>query len=247
VLLHDAAFRRALECHLWGFSCEREGDGFVTCSEKLNRGIRFQTNLGSLYGTPLLMESHFQTQPFHDICRESQIQDEIPAIIRRCLARIRSWPVPRNWSFQDWFDEAEEIATVAAWQAVSDYNQPAATAFPCFAHQRILSSVRTRYRQEFLYGLRFASSFLEHSTDSDEHASDRPQHHIEEPVEPLRYGDLTEALSKLSREHHEVIEHLYWRGRTETEVAKSIGLSQRAVSKRKQGALKALRIFLRTK
>jgi RNA polymerase sigma factor (sigma-70 family) len=106
---------------------------------------------------------------------------------------------------------------------------------------------RTRYRQEFLYGFRFGERFEPYGGDFDGQARDRPQRCIEEPVESLTYSDLTEALSKLSREHHEVIEQLYWHGRTETEVAKSIGLSQRAVSKRKQRALKVLRAFLRTK
>jgi RNA polymerase sigma factor (sigma-70 family) len=191
------------------------------------------------------MEFFLPTQPlFSDYDRENQIQDEIRAIVKTCLLRIRSWPVPRNWSFRDWFDEAEEIATVAAWRALSEYSQPAPCAFPYFAHQRILSNVRTRYRQEFLFAFRFGERFEEHGIDFDEQANDRQQPYMEEPVEPLTYSDLSEALSKLSSEHHEVIEQLYWRGRTQTELAKSIGLSQRAISKRKQGALRALRIFL---
>jgi RNA polymerase sigma factor (sigma-70 family) len=189
-----------------------------------------------------------QTQPLLcDYYRESQIQNEISAIIRRCLLRIRLWPIPRNWSFQDWRDEAEGVATVAAWQAVSDYKPPAATLIGYYVYQRILSSVRTRYRQEYLYGLRFAISLAEQNTDWDEQPTQRPRRYVEPAIEPVSYPDLTEALAKLSKDQRNVIEQLFWFGRTEAEVATSLGTTQVAVHKRKKGVLRILHDLLQEK
>jgi DNA-directed RNA polymerase specialized sigma24 family protein len=191
------------------------------------------------------MECRLATQAWlrNDYCQD-QTPLEITTIIRKCLSRIRSWPVPRNWSFQDWFDEAKEVATVAAWQAASDYNQPAASAFPCFVHLRILSSLRTRYRQEFLYGFRFGGRFEERSTDSDDQVTDGPASHVEPTIEYVTYIDLINALSKLSKNNRDVIEQLYWCGRTEAEIAISLGISQVAVHKRKQVAFRIIRSLL---
>jgi RNA polymerase sigma factor (sigma-70 family) len=194
------------------------------------------------------MEVFPQTQPLLcDHYRESQTQDEIGAIIRRCLARIRSWPIPRNWSFQDWFDEAEEVATVAAWLAVSGYKPPAASLFGYYVYQRILSSVRTRYRQEYLYGLRFAISLAEENSDSEEQPTERPRRYVEPAIEPVSYGDLSDAIAKLTEDNRNVIEQLFWFGRTEAQVGTSLGITQVAVHKRKQVALRLLRDRIQAK
>jgi len=194
------------------------------------------------------MEFFPQTQALLcDHYRESQIQDEIRAIIKKCLARIRSWPIPRNWSYPDWFDEAEEVATVAAWLAVSDYKPPAASAFGYYAYQRILSSVRTRYRQEYLYGLRFAIRFVDYAADSDQQPPERATPYVEPAIEPVTNGDLTDALAKLSNDHREVIEQVFLNGRTEMQLAASLGISRVAVHKRKHAALHILSSLLREK
>jgi RNA polymerase sigma factor (sigma-70 family) len=195
------------------------------------------------------MEFRFATQPWlHGICRKNQIEDEISTIVRRCLARIRLWRVPHNWSFQDWFDEIEELATAAAWLAASDCRQSTESSFSFFLQQRILSTVRTRYRQEFLYGLRFAVSIPDQVADSDDRPSNFSRSSYREPViEPLMFGDLAAALEKLSTDQRFVIEQLFWHERTQTELALSLGLSQRGVSKRMQSALRALRALLEEK
>ena len=182
--------------------------------------------------------------PPPDQCDESQIQDEVKDVIRKCLARIRSWPVPRNWSIQDWSEETREVAIVAAWKAVSASQSAAASPYPWFVQQRVISVVRTRYRQEFLYGARFGTAFVEDAGDADEQAAERVPDYVDLSAEPIRYGDLSEAIAKLSKVHRETIEQLFWGGQTEAELAKSLGLSQRGISKRKQAALRVLRSFL---
>jgi len=110
-----------------------------------------------------------------------------------------------------------------------------------------MSGTRTRYRQEYLYGLRFAVSLAEHGTDSDEQFSEQRTTYVEPAVEPLTYPDLMEALAKLPKDNRDVIQQLFFCGRTEAEVAWSLSLSQRGVSKRKQAALRLLRKLLQEK
>src|SRR6266566_7231076 len=86
---------------------------------------------------------------------EAVVYADLLPILKDSLRRIHSWPTPRNWSPNDWFRETENLATTAAWQAASDYSPPTTVTFFCFVQGRILSRTRTRYRQEYLYGLRF--------------------------------------------------------------------------------------------
>jgi len=186
---------------------------------------------------------------FCHVVSETSIEQEIRPVLKACLCRIRSWLIPHIWSSRDWFYETEEVATVAVWQAAADYHPPELIVFRCFVHRRIMSCTRTRYRQEHLYGLRFSIYLIEHGAESHEQLTlERSSTPYAEPLtEPLTYGDLTGALAKLSRTQQFIIEQLFWFGKSESTLAKALGISQRAVSKRKQVALNALRKELQEK
>ena len=51
-------------------------------------------------------------------------QDELQlnSICRICLAHIRLWRVPPNWSQIDWLAEEQSVVTVALWRAVPEYS-----------------------------------------------------------------------------------------------------------------------------
>jgi DNA-directed RNA polymerase specialized sigma subunit len=55
---------------------------------------------------------------------------------------------------------------------------------------------------------------------------------------------LHQGLAKLAEQDRWLIERLFWEGQTEAEVAKEIGISQPAVSKRKCAILRELRYRL---
>lgn len=172
---------------------------------------------------------------------------EIQPILRACLQRVHSWPVPRNWSRRDWFCETEEVATVAAWQAVADYSPRTKIAFSCFVHQRVISCARTRYRQEFLYGIRFSIELTSTDTDPDFNSPQeaaQPQFHAEPAVNQYACFDLIEALGRLSTQQRYLIEQIFWVGHTEKQLADALGISQVAINKRKQAVLSTLRNLL---
>src|SRR4051812_10934352 len=96
------------------------------------------------------------------------VLNAIKPILVVCLRRVRCWPVPRNWSSSDWFNEVKNVATIAAWQAGANGHTPKNVMFASFVSQRIMSSTRTRYRQEYLFGLRFSGRLAGQDSNSDE-------------------------------------------------------------------------------
>jgi DNA-directed RNA polymerase specialized sigma24 family protein len=181
-------------------------------------------------------------------CRliETSIEDAIRPILISGLRRIHSWPTPHNWSRRDWFCEAEEVAHAAAWQAVADYSPPTEIALSCFVHQRIISCARTRYRQEFLYGIRFSIELTSIDADVDFNSPKEftPAPYPEPAIDHRSCFDLTEALGRLPTEQHHLIEQIFWLGHTEKQLADALGISQVAVNKRKKAILRTLRNLL---
>jgi DNA-directed RNA polymerase specialized sigma24 family protein len=181
-------------------------------------------------------------------CRlnETSIEEEIRPILKTSLHRIHSWPIPHNWSRRDWLCETEEVATAAAWQAVADYTLPTEIAFSCFVHQRVISCARTRYRQEFLYGIRFSIELIsiEPEFDFNSPKEFEPTPYLEPAIDQRACFDLNEALGRLPTEQRHLIQKIFWLGYTEKQLADSLGISQAAVNKRKQAVLRALRDLL---
>lgn len=56
--------------------------------------------------------------------------------------------------------------------------------------------------------------------------------------------DIANAVSGLPHSNREAIIQIFWNGYTEAEIVKQLGISQRAVSKRKQVSLKHLKSML---
>src|SRR6266404_8116348 len=92
-------------------------------------------------------------------------QDTYESILRACLARLRSWAVPPNWSRSDWYQEIEQVAAIAAWQAARDYDPSFGCVIAGFIYNRIMARARSRYRQEWAYGLRFVPDAEEEEGD----------------------------------------------------------------------------------
>jgi RNA polymerase sigma factor (sigma-70 family) len=64
------------------------------------------------------------------------------------------------------------------------------------------------------------------------------------PDSPSESDDLQGALARLMESDRQLIDRLYWRGETESEVGSSLGISQQAVSKRKRSVLRKLHRLL---
>jgi RNA polymerase sigma factor (sigma-70 family) len=113
----------------------------------------------------------------------------------------------------------------------------AAPAWPASCTTRYWRAL-SRYRQEWIYALRYSLSQNDDEypggTDDVEErfAADQEEKHV------LR------LMTGLPENDRRLIEWLFWDGRTETEVAGGLGISQQAVSKRKHKILKELRTTL---
>ena len=178
-------------------------------------------------------------------------------ILQSCFRRIHSWRVPPNWSPVDWFDEVAAIETAAACQAESDYVATEGIQLAPFLYNQVMSRVLTRYRQEWKYALRFVSESAWASiigngsdeTDTGYGLSHRTGFNL--PLAPDAISgqsteSLREALASLMKPRQWLITQLFWYGYTEAEIANRLGISQRAVSKRKQVILRLLREKLST-
>ena len=158
--------------------------------------------------------------------------DPLP-LVGSCLKRIFRWRVPPNWSVSDWRNEMRAQAACAAWQAVCDYDPSLSVPFIAFARQRVLTSTLTRYRQEWAYALRSAQEHDPENSDSrlfttSEVFEDWPEH----------------ALARLSKPDLWLIEQLFLRDRTESNIATQTGITQQAVNKRKRVIVMQLRRYI---
>ena len=151
-----------------------------------------------------------------------------------CLRRIRAWRVPPNWALPQWHEEIEGHALAAACDAQAAYDPARGVPFGAFVYQHVMARVLTRYRQEWSYARRCVCQ-VESKGDvcPDCAAPGVPDH-----------CDLDEAVASLSVAQRWLLEQLFWRERTESAVGSVLGLSQRAVSKRKQVVLATLRHWL---
>jgi hypothetical protein len=156
-------------------------------------------------------------------------------VANSCLRRIRRWRVPPNWSVSDWRNEMRAEAACAAWQAVCDYDPSFGAPFSAFADQRVLTRALTRHRQEWAYALRLAQEY--DPEDSDTRVLDSGV--------PAVFDDWPgHALARLSKPDLWLIGQLFFRDRTEADIATQIGVTQQAVNKRKWMILLRLRRYM---
>jgi RNA polymerase sigma factor (sigma-70 family) len=182
--------------------------------------------------------------------RGAATAEVLKPVLQACQRRIRSWWVPPNWSPIDWFEEIEAVETIAAWQAVCLYDASAGIKCEAFVYQKIMAHALTRYRQEWTYALRCISTdectnFARSSNGaSDAAGSTRRDIHLVttsvNTAAPI-FEDLDDALRTLSGAQHRLIKKIFWHGQTEDKIGKELGISQRAVSKRKHVILESLR------
>ena len=154
-----------------------------------------------------------------------------PVLWARCWMRIRTWSVPPRWSPREWCDEARDQGEATACGALRDFDPHRLVPLDAFLYSRVVDAVWTRYRQEWAYGRR---------TRPGEAIPDRPA--------PERAGldadtlaRLEAALGSLAELDRGLIRQLFWDGRSEDDLAREWGVSQQAVSKRKQKILQELR------
>ena len=154
-----------------------------------------------------------------------------PVLWARCWTRIRTWRVPPRWSYRDWYDEARALGEATAGGALRDFDPHRVVPLDAFLYRRVVNAVWTRYRQEWVYGRR---------TRPGEAIPDRPAPEQPGP-DANTLARLEAALGSLAELDRGLIRQLFWVGRCEDDLAREWGVSQQAVSKRKQIILQELR------
>ncbi len=155
-----------------------------------------------------------------------------PRVWSACTSRTHAWRVPPRWSVSDWFEEIDAESIAAACHAIRIFDPHRGPTLSTFVYHQILASALARYRQEWTYALRYGLS----STEEPGVAGGEDRFTIEQEEEQLK-----RSLTSLPEADRHLLEHLFWEGRTETEIADGLGISQQAVSKRKRKILTALR------
>lgn len=131
------------------------------------------------------------------------------------------------------------MAIGEAWKAECEFDFSRGLSLAAFVHSRMLARVLTRYRQEWSYGLHCPRRVTE-GDDGDFQEESSPGQVAVAHVDTASQG-FWEMVTLLEPKPRRLVIQLFCEGRTEAEIARELGLSQRAVSKRKQAALGALR------
>jgi RNA polymerase sigma factor (sigma-70 family) len=153
------------------------------------------------------------------------------------LRRIRRWRVPPHWSDRDWFEEIAAEATLAALQATRDFDPTRGVPWEAFLRQRVMHSALARYRREWTYATHWVSVATLDESGTVEGGGF--------PSSEAVFNLLQEALNRLPQTDVWLIEGLFWEGKTEARLAKVLGISQQAVSKRKKDILKNLSFLIK--
>jgi DNA-directed RNA polymerase specialized sigma24 family protein len=157
---------------------------------------------------------------------------EGPAVWAGCLRRAGAWRVPPHWSSCDWLEEMQAQGAAAACQALGDFDPERGVPWTAFARQRVLSSLRTRHRQEWSYAVHCGKAVRTAALDDP---PDLPS------ARGLSVETLKPRLARLADVDRRLLERLYWEGCTEADLAAELGIAQSTVNKRKRSILLDLR------
>jgi len=150
--------------------------------------------------------------------------------VASCLKRIRRWRGPPRWSRWEWLEEIEAEVTIATLEARRDFNAARGVPWEAFLRLRIMNAALARYRREWTYALhRVQGAALEPAARDDG------------PPWETAAKLITEVLGQLPDQDMWLIEGLFWEGKSESELAESLGISQQAVNKRKRTIFQYLR------
>ena len=166
------------------------------------------------------------------------LQEKLPDWSRvwaACVRRTHAWRVPPRWSPRDWWEEIDAEGLASACHAMQIFDPQRGPSLASFIYHQILASALSRYRQEWNYAIRYGLS-----PSSEDHlvGLDDVENRFAADQEEKK---LKRLMTDLPEGERRLIESLFWDGRTETEVAGGLGISQQAVCKRKHKILNKLR------
>jgi len=151
----------------------------------------------------------------------------------RCWHRSRPWRLPPRWTARDWQEEARAQGALGDTLARREFDPTRGVPLDAFRYRRVVDAVWARYRQEWSYGRRARLG----AAMPDRPAQARPG---PDPDADTR-ACIESFLDSLADPDRDLLRQLFWDGRGEGDPAREWGVSQQAVSKRKQKVLNQLR------
>jgi len=157
---------------------------------------------------------------------------ERDTLVARCVAQAMKWRLPPKWTYQEWREELRSQAYLSLMEAIPQYDKAHGVPFAAYLWQKIIAGLLKLYRQEWRHAHKCPKA-LQETTKGLKHG--------EIDFELICFSaDVECAISYLSAEDRQLLQKVFWEGYTETEIALTLKISQRAVNKRKKRALKAL-------
>ena len=163
---------------------------------------------------------------------DAKLPSDWPPTFESCLRRIARWRTPPNWSRSEWGREVRAQAACAVCVATRDYDASRGVPFDAFAHHRILTGVLTRYRQEWAFAGHCAPAVISDSA---------AQRQVDSPARQAQREVVNFIRTTLPRSDRALLLALFWGDRSEATIGRELGLTQQAISKRKQVLLRELR------
>lgn len=158
--------------------------------------------------------------------------EEAEALVARCVAQAMNWRLPPKWTRQEWREELYSQAHLTLMEAAPQYDESLGVPFTAFLWHKIIADLLNRYRQEWRYAYKCPVSLQDATNGLIKGEIDL--NHI------CDSADIECAIALLTFEDRQLLQKIFWEGCTETEIARILKISQRAVNKRKKRALKAL-------
>jgi RNA polymerase sigma factor (sigma-70 family) len=158
-----------------------------------------------------------------------------PQVWSVCRSRTHRWRTPPRWSIREWREELDAECIASAYRAIRNFDPERGPSIESFVYYTVLADALIRLRREWTYFHRYgAPTSLPDQPDrrdavDEQFAAEQDNQAVFRLIEDLPVTD------------RHLIECLFWEGRTEKDVAGGLGITQQAVSKRKQKVLNGLR------
>lgn len=165
-------------------------------------------------------------------------RQHIAASVRLCVRKAGRWRVPPNWTSGEWMKEMMALGLAAGHEAACQFDPSRGAAAPAFFSTRIMGRLLTRYRQEWSFATRVTNW------------SQEPEQATLASREPFTSGyypnhttdtGLIDAVNQLDETERWLMVQIFWRDRDQSDVARELGVSQPAVSRRYRNVVRKLR------
>ncbi|MFA0746298.1 sigma-70 family RNA polymerase sigma factor [Fervidibacter sp.] len=179
-----------------------------------------------------------------------ELSPKVQKAVQVALHQARQWRRPPHWDGYEWQKELDAIAQAATFEACFYFDEQRGMTLETFVFWQVLTALRDFHRREWAYFAFHCGHLSRVSNEGEAGEGDESAEVCEGVVtkgleQEWRRYLIFWALERLSERERQVINRLYWDGRTEAEIAHELGISQQAVSKIKQKAIQKLRELLK--